>query len=180
MKTYLKITVIGLGLLLLCFMGYKVTDQIQQKTKVKEMLKTIPEFSFETLEEGVFTKNDLLSNKATVFIYFNTECNYCQNEAISIKKSIEEFKNTQLIFVSSEAKETINTFAEFYKLNTYDYVNFLFDSKDDFSNRFDATSIPYVLIYDENQVLIRKHKGQLKAEGILKTLKSNLTDLSSY
>ncbi|WP_109301158.1 peroxiredoxin [Aquimarina sp. AU474] len=180
MKTYLKTTTIVLVILLLCFMGYKVVNKIQQKTKVIETLKTIPRFSFETLDNETFTKSDLVLNRTTVFIYFNTECNYCQNEAISIKQSIDEFKNTQLIFVSSETKETIKTFSEFYKLNTYDYVNFLFDSQDDFSSRFDATSIPYVLIYDENQALVKRHKGQLKAEVILKTLKSNSINLSNY
>ena len=167
MKKYLKTTMVVLGLGLLCFLGYKIVTKINYKSEVAEKLKTIPDFSFRTLENQPFTQDDLQKDTATAFIYFNSGCDYCQHEAKSIKKHIKEFTNTQLIFVSDESIDQIRDFAKQYKLYTYDHITFLSDPRDDFTTRFDATSVPFILIYDKKQRLVKKHKGQLKAEKLL-------------
>ncbi len=76
----------------------------------------------------------------------------------------------QFIFVSTEPIEIIKQFAEQYNLNNQPNITFLYDNLDTFSSRFDANSIPYILIYNKNQKLIKKHKGQLNAKGILRAL----------
>ncbi len=167
MKTILKISLLLTGIGLLCFLGYKVANKITYKKEVAQLLNTVPEFSFTTLEGKNFTKNDLNQDKAIVFIYFNSTCDYCQHEAKSIQQNAEKFKNTQLIFVSYETKELIHQFSENYKLNNYDHITFLSDIKDDFANRFDANSIPYILIYSKDQQLVKRHKGQLSVETML-------------
>ncbi len=177
MKKTLKYSVVSLFVLLLCFMTYKIFNKIQYKTEVAQALSNIPEFSFETIDGDLLTNESLAKNKSTVFIYFNSECDYCKHEALSIQNNIEKFNNSQLIFISSETRKTIKDFALQYKLDTYDNVYFLFDLQDDFSNRFDATAIPYVLIYNKNQQLIKRHKGQLKVETILQLLETNIAQL---
>jgi len=171
MKTYLKTAIVVLGLGLLCFLGNKVVAKINYKSKITQTLKTIPEFSFETINGESFTQNDINTDMATVFIYFNSECEFCQYEATSIKENIDQFTNIQLIFVSFETKEAIQIFINQYKLNNYDNITFLSDPRGDFSERFDATTIPYVLIYDRDQKLVKKHKGQLSINNILASLK---------
>jgi hypothetical protein len=58
-------------------------------------------------------------------------------------------------------------------MNKHQNVTFLYDNFDTFSSRFDANSIPYILIYNKKQKLIKKHKGQLNANGILRALQEN-------
>jgi peroxiredoxin len=171
MKKLLKILILFTVVLLLSYLGYGVLSKINHKTNVEVTLQQIPEFSFKTIENTTFSKANLKLKKATIFIYFNSECDFCQHEAQSISESISKFQDVQLLFVSTEPKDTIKTFAETYNLLQQSNIIFLHDSTDTFSNRFDATSIPYVLIYDAQQQLIKKHKGQLKAEAILELLK---------
>ncbi len=171
MKAIIKIGIIIIVLGALTYLGYKVIAKTKYKKEVSEMLQTIPDFSFTTLNQKTYTKENLNTATPIIFIYFNSECHYCQHEAKSIKENIEQFKNVQLLFISEEPIETIKTFAETYKLLENDNVRFLHDKNDIFSTQFDANSIPYLLIYDENQQLIKRHKGQIKAENILKELK---------
>ncbi|WP_299896064.1 redoxin domain-containing protein [uncultured Aquimarina sp.] len=170
MKTFLKTTIVVFGLGLLCFLGYKMYAKIQYKSEVKTTLQHIPEFSFQTLEKQSFTRDHLDPDKATVFIYFNSGCDYCQHEATMIEQHVASFKNTQLIFVSDEDPEQILHFSIQYKLHTYDYITFLSDPRNDFAKRFDATSVPYLLIYDQNQQLVKRQKGQVKSEKLLALL----------
>lgn len=171
-KTILFIVMISLfGLL--SYLGFNVISKAKEKNKIAKQLEIIPEFEFLTLEQKPFTKANLKPNTNSIFIYFNSECDYCQHEAQSISSNLDSFKKVQFIFVSIEPIETIKQFAEQYNLNKKQNITFLYDSLSTFSSRFDANSIPYLLIYNQKQKLIKKHKGQLNANGILRVLQQN-------
>lgn len=171
-KTILIIVVIGV-FSLLSYLGYNVISKFKEKNQIAKQLEVIPEFEFLTLEQKQFTKANLNRNTNTIFIYFNSECDFCQHEAQSINDNLEKFKNVQFIFVSAEPIEIIKKFAEQYNLNNQPNITFLYDNLDTFSSRFDANSIPYILIYNKSQKLIKKNKGQLNAKGILRALQQN-------
>lgn len=171
-KTIAILVILG-TLSLLSFLGYKVITKAQEKTKIAEKLQTIPEFDFLTLEQKAFTNEDLKPNQSTIFIYFNSECDFCQHEAQSISENLVRFEAVQFLFISTEPIEAIAQFSERHNLNHQQNITFLHDQTHLFSRRFDATSIPYVLIYDHNQKLVKRHKGQLNANGILKALDQN-------
>jgi len=170
MKKYLK-TIIGIILIsIIGFLGYNITQKITYKKKVAERIKTIPVFSFLTLNNEGFTQNDLATNKNKLFIYFNSECEYCQSEATQISQNIEQFIDTQIIFVSFEPIEGIKQFAENYNLYDKKDMLFLHDKKLEFSEIFDAKSIPFILLYSKDNLLIEKYKGATKIGNILKHL----------
>lgn len=171
-KIILTIAIIGI-LSLLTYLGYNIVSKTQEKNKVAKQLEIIPEFEFLTIEKETFTKANLKPNAKTIFIYFNSECDFCQHEAQSISDCLDSFKKVQFIFVSTEPIEIIKQFSKQYNLNNQQNIKFLYDSNSTFSSRFDANSIPYLLIYDQNQKLIKKHKGQLNAKGILRALQQN-------
>ncbi|MBT8244551.1 redoxin domain-containing protein [Winogradskyella sp.] len=171
-KTFLVI-VVSAVFGLLSYLGYNVISKTKEKNQIAKQLKIIPEFEFLTLEQKPFIKADLKPNTKTIFIYFNSECDFCQHEAQSISDNLDSFKNVQFIFVSTEPIEIIKQFSKQYNLNNQQNINFLYDSLNTFSSRFDANSIPYLLIYNKNQKLIKKHKGQLNTNGILRALQQN-------
>jgi peroxiredoxin len=155
---------------LLGFFGFKIGSKIGEKKKVAEVLETLPDFSFQTLDGVEFTNNSLIRNQYSVLIYFNSECNFCQHEAQSISDNLEKFKDVEFLFVSTESSGTIQQFSQQYNLDNKKTITFLHDYLDTFSSRFDATSIPYLLIYNKEGQLIKRHKGQLNAGGILKAI----------
>ncbi|GAA0739156.1 peroxiredoxin family protein [Gaetbulibacter jejuensis] len=170
MKKAIKVILIVCVLGIVSFLGYKVTIGTQEKNEIAKQLQTIPEFEFLTLDQQPFTKANLKPNLNIIFIYFNSECDFCQYEAQGISDNLESFKDVQFIFVSIEPVDTIKQFAEQYNLNNQQKITFIHDNLNTFSSRFDANSIPYILIYDTDQKLIKKHKGQLNTKAILKVL----------
>lgn len=169
-KKSILLIVVFVALSLLSYLGYNVISKAKEKNQIAKQLEIIPEFEFLTLEQKPFTKANLRPNSNTIFIYFNSECDFCQHEAQSISDNLDNFKNVQFIFVSTEPIEIIKHFSEQYNLKNQQNITFLYDNLSTFSSRFDANSIPYLLIYNKNQKLIKKHKGQLNAKGILKAL----------
>lgn len=155
-------------------MGYKVISKINYKKEVAEHIKTIPVFSYNTISGKEFSNTDLKDEIPTVFLYFNSECEHCQNEAEQIRDNVEKFENVQLVFISFEEPKKILDFATKYKLLDYDKITFLCDSKVNFATTFDVNSMPTVVIYDKNKKLLEKIKGEVKIENILKKINSNL------
>lgn len=171
MKRFLKIIIPILIISLLGFMTYKVITKINHKKEVAEQIKTIPPFSYSTINGKKFTNKDLKDNTSTLFLYFNSECEHCQSEATQIQENIAKFKDSQLVFVSFEEKDKIVAFAKKYKLDHYDKISFLLDKQVTFSTTFDVNSLPTMILYNRNKELIKKIKGQTKVETILKKLK---------
>lgn len=170
MKTSLKSTLILLFTGTLVFLGYQITSKINHKNEVAQNIKTIPAFTYQNINGGAFTNKNLKKDTATIFIYFNTECEYCDHEAQMIEENITKLKRIQLVFVSFEKPEQIKKFAQKYQLTTYDNVYFLCDNKVTFAATFDVNSLPCLVLYDKNQNLIEKIKGQTSIKILLKKM----------
>lgn len=170
-KIFLIILII-LGGSFLSLIVFKIVIKTSQKKEVATRLANIPTFNLTTLDDKEFTNSHLRQNINTVFIYFNSTCDFCQHEAQSISENLESFKDTQILFVSNEPIDLIKDFSKTYQLDNKNQITFLHDSLDVFSAQFDANSIPYILIYNTKSKLIKTHKGQLNAGGILKHLNS--------
>lgn len=170
MKKYLKIIIPVLIIGIITFMAYKVIKKINHKAAVAEHIKTIPSFTYKTIQGNLFSKQDLKDNIPTVFFYFNSECEHCQSEAEQIRDNLEKFKNVQLVFISFEDSKKIKAFATKYKLTGSDKITFLHDSNVNFATTFDVNSLPTVVIYDKKKKLVAKIKGEIKVEVILEKL----------
>ncbi len=170
MKKYLKIILPILFTTILGYFSFQIYSKIQHNKEVATNIKTIPKFEYQNVKSGVFSNTNLEKNTPTLFVYFNSECEFCNEEAQMIKQNINKFKSCQLLFVSFEKPESIINFAQKHQLNNYDNVHFLYDSKISFASTFDVKSLPCLVLYDKNQKLIEKIKGQTKAETIVKKL----------
>ena len=137
-----------------------------------ERMEPMQPFSYYTIKDKIFTQNDLKKDTATLFVYFNSDCDHCQSEASQIQENIAKFKDCQLVFVSFENTNKIIEFAKKYKLDRYDNVVFLLDKRITFSTNYIVTTFPTVLIYNEDKRLIEEIKGPTKVETILKKLEN--------
>jgi peroxiredoxin len=172
MKKYLKILLPILFIGLLGYFGFQIVSKINHKKQVAENIKIIPTFSYENVKGGVFSNKNIIANKATLFVYYNSECEFCNEEAKMIQENTTKFSNTQLVFISNESPKKITAFATIHKLNNYDNISFLSDNKMSFRTTFDVNSLPCMVLYDKDKKLIEKIKGQIKVEALLKKLQT--------
>jgi len=164
----LKTLVYSILLALFIFLGNKVVDKILQKQELEQSISTIPNFNFETVNNTNFTKKHLKSGMYTVFLYFNSDCEFCQHEAQNINSNYHLLENVQLVFVSTESREKVKNFSEEYHLDQKPNTTFVYDKTTSFSKIFKPSSIPFNLIYDQNMKLLKTQKGQLTVQGLLK------------
>jgi peroxiredoxin len=172
-KKHLKLILLAIVLGGVSYLGFQLGSKIIEKDTITKRIETIPEFNFFKLDNAQFNKQDLKKELPTVFIYFNSKCDYCEHEARDISTNVEGLKDIQIVFISPEPIEVIQQFSENYQLNNISNITFLNDNTNHFYTQFGASSIPYVVIYNKEQQLIKAHKGQLNTKGILKALNQN-------
>nr|WP_309757088.1 redoxin domain-containing protein [Flavobacterium sp.] len=170
MKKYLKIIIPIAFISLLIFLSYQIVSKINHKKEVAANIKTIPAFKYQNLNGESFSNKNLKMDTPTIFIYYNSECEYCNEEAQMIQGSVDKFRPYQLVFISFEKPKLIKTFAQKHNLLNYDNIHFVCDTKVTFATTFDVQSLPCLVLYDKNQQLIEKLKGQTKVEVLLKKL----------
>jgi peroxiredoxin len=168
-KTSKKITLL-LVIALFFFMGFTIANKIYDKKQKEASIQVMPSFGYKTLDGAAFTNKNLKENTATIFIYFNSDCEFCNHEAEEVQTNIEKLKKFQLVFISFEKPTQIKQFAQTHKLNNYDNITFIHDSKVSFATTFDVKSLPAILIYDNQNKLVAKMKGQTKVAVIIKKI----------
>ena len=168
MKRIITILILSLFLGLVIKIGFKAKDLYHRKMSIVN--NNMPSFNFYNLNKQLFT-NDSLNNKmSTIFIYFNTECDFCHHEIQEILREKDIFKNVNVLFISSESTVEIKDFVEKQSPIKYDFIRFLKDSSDVFYNTFGILSVPSIIIYDKNNMYSNKYSGEVKIEAIIKDI----------
>lgn len=170
MKKYLRVIILIIFVSVFSVLVYQITKKIDHKNKVTLTIKTIPIFSYQDINGNVFTRENLKLETATIFIYFNTNCEFCNEEAQIIKRNIATLSKVQLIFVSFEESPLITKFAKRNRLLNYKNIHFLHDSKVSFATTFDVHSLPCIVLYDEKNILIEKITGLTSIKTIIKKI----------
>ncbi|UCA58275.1 redoxin domain-containing protein [Chryseobacterium rhizoplanae] len=168
----LKIFATLIPLFLIGIMVYLFFSFQKKKEKI-EALKNVPSFSLTTIGGTLFTSTNLDNNKIKILVYFSPSCHFCQAEAEELSKSYEDYHNIQWIWVASEPLNEIKEFAEQHKLNNQNNIIWCHDEMATLYRKLAMNSIPYFLVYDKNNYLIKRNSGAIKLEKLINTSDEN-------
>ena len=104
-----------------------------------------------------------------VFILFFPDCDHCQEEAVAIEQRLEDFKDYTLYFISSAPMEQITSFAETFRLQNKDNVEFAWTTTEGVLNHYGAVRTPSIYIYS-NGKLKGSFNGQTDVDKIINAL----------
>jgi len=155
---------------LICYFCYRIFTKVQQKKGISENIQTIPNFTATQLDSTIFKAN-MLYDRPIIIIFFNTECEHCQYESKELAKHQNDFKNVQLLMISSENLSKIKVFIQQYNLTGF-VLPLQMDTKL-IVDTFGAISIPNIFIYNKSHHLVKQFKGETKIEALLKYTNQN-------
>lgn len=185
MKTVSKLLLIILPILIVVIISFKAmtTRPPFNTSNSRRNEMSIPFFDFKVKGGKSYTSEDITPNTTLVIIHFNSECEYCDEKAQQINKYFLEFKNTELLFVSSEEWVKLDGFASKHHLDEHSNVKILQSRDGEFNKLFNTSALPSILIYDSSGHLVTKIDGLVNIKTVIKYLragndinKSNSTD----
>lgn len=171
-KKFLKILAIITSIILIGIILYLLFNFKKKKQKI-DMLKNIPTFSIKDTNGNIITNNNLDNTRVKTFVYFSPSCHFCQAEAEELSENYNISRNVQWIWIASEPLDEIKKFAQKYKLDNNRNIHWCHDEKAAFYQQLPMNSVPYFLVYDKNNHLIKRSSGAIKLEKLINTEDEN-------
>jgi len=165
-----KIITGAITMLLVSLLGYKIVSTINKKNKIQKSIAVLPDFKFYSLENQPFTKDSLLPNQSTLFLFFNTTCEHCQYETEEILKNAGLLSKKNVLYISSQSIQEIKAFDSTYHLTSYPFIILLRDSTSNFYKIFGTSIVPSSVIYNDKGMLVKTFKGEVKIDAIINSL----------
>ena len=156
MKRKISVAAIVAFVLLVIILIYYFKQSYQEKKAVVEKTKVLPSFSLNHLNGSIFTEKEFPSNNWMVFVFFNSECYYCQSEAEQLSELKSGLEGITFLWISSEPIEVIRYFQKTYDMED---IIFLYDEQDTVAQEWGISTSPQFLIYTPQKTLFKNHKG---------------------
>lgn len=166
MKKTIAILLIFLVITTVSYFGYRSIKKHNTTKQTEKTIQELPVFSFYILNKKRFTYTNT-TKKHTLIIYFHPECEHCQYEAKQLVLNKEKFKQTQILMISPADLRDIQLFNTSYGLNKIETLKMLWDKERKFENYFGKSTFPTILIYNKENKLQKKYKGEVKIESII-------------
>lgn len=113
---------------------------------------------------------DLLNERVSVLIYFNSSCSYCQTEADLLVEHYAADSIVNFVFVTSEPIAYANQFQNSHNLFELPNQITVSDMNLELAKYFGLTSVPFTIVYDSSGELIEHFKGEINIESLEKAI----------
>ena len=113
-----------------------------------------------------------LKGKKVFLNFLATWCPPCKAEMTEIEKLYQETKDSDLVIVSVEIGEPLNTVKSFIDSNKYNF-KVLIDPDQSVATKYNITSIPTSYFIDKDGNILSKHVGDMninQMKAYIKTL----------
>lgn len=143
---------------------------LQHKKEIQTKMQQLPTVSLRGLDSTEVTLTQ--KQQPTVLFYFDPHCEHCQHEAKELKKQAQDFKDVQLLWLSTERLWVLRAFEKEYALQkTIPSLTIAQISPQAADKQFGFRTVPTILIYDTEGNLAKKYVGETKIEAIVKYIK---------
>ncbi|WP_026889840.1 TlpA family protein disulfide reductase [Clostridium beijerinckii] len=120
------------------------------------------DFNLKDLNGNELSLSDLKGKK--VFLNFwATWCPPCKAEMPEIERLYQETKDSDLVIISIEIGEPLNTVKSFIDSNKYNF-KVLIDSDQSVATKYNITSIPTSYFIDKDGNIVSKHVGGMNID----------------
>ncbi|ABR35117.1 TlpA family protein disulfide reductase [Clostridium beijerinckii] len=138
-----------------------VSNQTIEVTPNNIKTKAI-DFNLKDLNGNELSLSDLKGKK--VFLNFwATWCPPCKAEMPEIERLYQETKDSDLVIVSVEIGEPLNTVKSFIDSNKYNF-KVLIDPDQSVATKYNITSIPTSYFIDKDGIIVSKHVGAMNID----------------
>ena len=145
---------------------HKLSTALQEK---KELYATLPAFRLPALTGEIVSDTTIDRHKATVFYFFDPDCNLCHTMLEHLKTKQETFAGSQILLVTLLPEEKIKDFLAEIDFSLPENIKILLDEDADLMSLMEIKGIPASLIY-RDAILIKRFDGPVTIETLIKYL----------
>ena len=118
--------------------------------------QTVPAFEFSRPDKTMFTDKDLPREKMLFFVFFDPDCEHCQQAVKNIDQQADSLHNVAVYLISAEDPGKINRFINTFAAHLKNKKNVLVlhDTLNQFMTRFKPRRYPAMFLYSKQKQLV--------------------------
>ena len=138
-------------------------------TACRKPQPNMPDFAFLQLNGNVYSRDEVRTDKATLFIFFNPGCDHCQAEADSMQRYMPQFAQHRVVWV---AVADVDKMQDFDKQNHLSQNGMILvrDIDKRAGKWFGIKDVPSSCVYNKDAELVARITGTADAKTLLKAL----------
>ena len=162
----------GLQIVLLAALGLGIAYQVYIYAAPKATNKpTIPEISLRLLDESSTSVARVGDGKHTIVFLVRSNCDFCKKEIQQVRKNIDHFKDTELIFISFEDLDVIERFQREHFPDKRSFITFAMASQEEVEQFLEQDLVyPYMLWFDNEGIQKAQHMGLFPISRIIEVI----------
>ncbi len=121
-------------------------------------------------DSSFFTKDMLPRKTPVLLIVFNPQCDHCQHETEEILKSIDRFKDIQIVMSTSAEFSQMKDFIEHYNLASQKNIVVGSDPGFFLNTFYRMHNMPFLAFYNKKKELISVFEGSMPINKVLEEL----------
>lgn len=134
--------------------------------------EAIPSFDMLLIDSVThITTDNMKKGKPIALLYFNPDCEHCQEETESLLKNMDSLKNVRFYFISNDSLDRLRVFNTYYQIYNYPNIVIAQDYAFAFPKYFKSAAPPYLVIYDEDKRLRALLPGGAKPRELIDFIK---------
>lgn len=149
------------------------SDQVKNKNTISTSPEygSFPYVSFYDLRGKQF--KPVQNGKSHLIIYFDPDCDFCEEKAKILADYPDEFKDIQILMVSSIEANRIKAFQKKFHLDQYDNIVFLTVNETQFYNQFQTLTIPTLIVYGKSGKQVEKIEAYVGVKTLIKLARAS-------
>jgi len=129
----------------------------------------MPEFNLQLADSATWLNTaNIVSGKATVFVFFSPTCPHCRAETQEIVEEIDDLKDIQFYFVTVAPLPWLKNYYNQFQMNKYANIKAGVDTAQFITKYFKIPGVPYTAIYGKDKKLISTFVGEMSAAQLKK------------
>lgn len=153
--------------LFLLFSFGKLFAQSDSLEPAYKRFPNIPPFTLIAQDSSSITRDNIPKHKKVLIMYFSPDCNHCQHQTEDILKSMNDFKNIEIVMATYQPFEEMVAFYKKYDLAKYPNIIIGRDATFFFPPFYKMQNLPYLALYNKKGDLITTFEGNRKTEVLL-------------
>lgn len=166
----ISIVVLSLAVAAIGVLVFMIERVYERKAQQKLSWTTVPSLNLELSDSSFLNASDLIGTRPTLIVLFNSDCDYCSDEARDISDHARQLTAINTFFISVEELTDIIRFGNTHQLAGHEHIYLAKADPVDFNSTFGVVSFPRIMLYGADGKLAKDFSGVTKVESILKYL----------
>lgn len=128
----------------------------------KDTDNEFPDVKLKMADQSEILLSDHLQGKPGMIIHFDADCKGCQDEAESIVKNINQFRDIRIVFASLQQFDKIDLFDRYFKLSQNKNIVVGQDYNSTIPTHFKTYTTPMIVLTDKTSTVRKVIVGEIE------------------